>query len=284
VIPNRRGWRTWLALVPTVVAAQSTGCGMVTRDSGSGTEPDAGARGTGGAAGGAAPPLRDASPDADVTTTDAGSDTDALASGGAGALDASGDGTEAGGSAASAGTTPLDFGCADPETVVVADEGGPSVERCAGGFIHRIAPASSVLRVSTECTGTWATCALATDCDAGSHGSCEPVYYLQVPGCGCVYRCETDQDCSGLCLQGICVAADCRQDADCPPATLCVSHAGNTYSSPYFHCQQPSVDSCVGDRDCDYLSPCDSAAQSPSWVACRFDGTQRSCTCGNVVY
>lgn len=146
--------------------------------------------------------------------------------------------------------------------------------KCDDGIVHRVDKVACLAAVTpTSCpadASDLGECKTDADCNAKPFGSCQinmvfgGIVELPTDTCGCVYGCETDEDCGanevcrcggdGLGLYTECVPATCFTDADCPGALCGFSPTGSGCAPGVWdsHCTTPE-DTCAGDSDC--ISP-----------------------------
>ena len=157
-----------------------------------------------------------------------------------------GGGSAMGDSGAAQATEPhAAFPCDDPQPYALG--GGYLVCKDKSLRIGERSECASVLPRDTPTLPLFfEDCALDVDCTASANGLC---VYGQ-----CKYGCVSDDDCDGgLCFCGaeigVCVSAECRSDADCPPDYPCTGNQPFGYDAASFRCQTP-VDTCASDYDC----------------------------------
>jgi hypothetical protein len=234
-----------LALVSSVLVACGSVTPLGTGTAGADGGGQAGAMGSAGAAGGA------------------GASGGATGSAGAGSAGATG-------SAGMSGRVPAKH---RPSAVAC------STDRPAGACMAPVAAGASAPTPG---------CTKDSDCTAGSNGRC--LALGRVAACSCSYDlCTTDADCAqtgGPCAcrpdaQGIvaptttasniCLAGDCRVDADCGAEGYCSPSLGScgAYSGVTgYYCHTPT-DACVDDADCTAQGGGD----------CRFNPTKKAWDC-----
>ncbi len=184
------------------------------------------------------------------------------AGGGAGSTNPGGTaGAGAGGSEAKA--------CDSPTPILQPDGSDSGYVKCADGAVNRVAKVVCVLQNVDTCEGTEEIlgCTTAADCTDKPNGVCAHIL-VEGPGggtCGCVYPCETDDDCGG----NACVCAGvsawtgtkensfCAQSSDCTQPSDCASgQCGlgewrkNCFMDAHTGCRAAD-DACRTDPDCD---------------------------------
>jgi hypothetical protein len=136
---------------------------------------------------------------------------------------------------------------------------------------HESTACPSVLPRSEPVSGAvYDECVYDADCTESANGYC-------VIG-ACYYGCTIDAECGtgAMCfcgpVIGSCVAAGCRNDADCAPDYPCTGNPLTGAGKPDFVCQTPT-DNCQTDADCKPVHP---------RVHCVSNGTRRICIIDRV--
>lgn len=184
------------------------------------------------------------------------------AGGGAGSTNAGGNAgsTNAGGDVVSA--------CDSPTALLQPDGSDSGYVKCADGSVNRVAKVACVLQNMDTCQGDEQVkdCTTSADCTAKPNGVCLHIA-VSGPGygtCGCVYQCETDDDCGGKAC--ICAGVSqiwategtsfCAADGDCSQPSDCASgQCGlgewetNCYVNSHMNCRTPD-DECRSNTDC----------------------------------
>ena len=139
----------------------------------------------------------------------------------------------------SGGAVDWDLACDEDEPVLQPSGASSGFSTCDGTLTHRVeAVACEVPEPPATCeavSGVEGSCTTSAECTDGPFGACLDDGVLDpaiAEGCGCVYSCETDDDCSEGwvcgCTEGRpqCLPAGCATDDDCNGLCLLLTAAG----------------------------------------------------------
>ena len=134
-------------------------------------------------------------------------------------------------------TASWDLACEVDEAVTLASGAPSGWSRCDDSLPHRVEAVQCEVPAPPEPPETCEagdggedSCTTSADCTERPFGACQDNGRFDIPGCECVYSCETDDDCgdgqicSCLGVRPQCIAAACETDTDCGDG-LCIRRA-----------------------------------------------------------
>lgn len=158
----------------------------------------------------------------------------------------------------------------------VDEDGVSGFEVCVDDTVNKTGPAACGVQAEGTCAGTETNlgCTVDSDCTERPNGVCNsfPEGFDGFTSCGCVYYCESDDDCAdeqtcvcesplGSLDYGICVYAECQRNEDCPSGECGVSAWNDGCGvDTQVGCRTPE-DGCRVDADCDEYEQCAFSAQ-----------------------